>query len=251
MAVTHDASIVAVMGQSGQGKGVWIKRRLTERRPPRLLVWDPMNEYGEFARGQPSLSHLVSAVIRAGKRAPFAARYRPKADKGSPRMAQEFAVFCKLAMTAGGCCVLAEELSFVTRPSYAPPAWASVCNAGRHEGLEVIGASQFPAQIDKSILSNATEVVCFYLGEEPHRKVVATKINRRPQEIEALRQFHYLHFDRDRRTVTEGHAYPPGYAPQAPSGPAPAAADAPTPTPTPTGNATPSGPPAALALSPT
>lgn len=238
MAVTNDASILAVMGQSGQGKGVYVKGRLRRDNPARLLIWDPMDEYGDFARGQPSTSHLVAAVTRCGRRAPFRVRYRPKGEPGSALMAREFAVWCKLAMIAGNCTALAEELSFVTRPSYAPPAWAKLCNAGRHEGIAVIGISQFPAQIDKSILSNATEVVSFYLGELPHRKVVARKLDVSETAIKSLRQFHYLHFDRDARQVTEQHAYPPGYAPAAP-----------TPTPTPTDDVRPSGPIDGAALS--
>ncbi|MHA0111557.1 hypothetical protein ACXYUI_31345, partial [Klebsiella pneumoniae] len=82
-------------------------------------------------------------------------------------------------------------------------AWADCCNDGRHDGLHIIAASQFPAQIDKSFLGNATVIHCGYLGEESHRKVVAAKMDIDAQRIKDLPNFAYLHFDRASRTVTE------------------------------------------------
>ena len=218
MATHHKASIVAVMGQSGQGKGLWIKARLRAAPPSRLLVWDPMDEHGTLARAQQSLAHMVHAVLkRAGARAPFAVRYTPKGN-AERQTAAEFAVFCRLAQEAGNCTVVVEELSFVTRPSHAPAPWAKLTNAGRHAGNRIIASSQFPAQIDKAFLSNATEIVSFYLGEKPHREVVAEKMDTDPERIRALPTFHYLHFDRDSRQVSAGQVAPPA------SGPAPAGA---------------------------
>ncbi|MFX6743403.1 hypothetical protein ABTH23_20115, partial [Acinetobacter baumannii] len=80
--------------------------------------------------------------------------------------------------------------------SYAPPAWADCCNDGRHDGLHIIAASQFPAQIDTSFLGNATVIHCGYLGEESPRKVVAAKMDIDAQRIKDLPNFAYLHFDR-------------------------------------------------------
>jgi len=214
MATNNEASIVAVMGQSGQGKGLFIKDRLRHEAPARIAIWDPMDEYGEFAKGQPSLAHLVHATLkRAGAKLPFAVRYIPKGAPQSPIINKEFQAFCATVREAGNCTVVIEELSFVTRPSYAPPQWGKLCNAGRHAGIKLFGASQFPAQIDKSFLSNATEIVTFYLGEKNHRVTVAEKLDVEPDQIRALQKFNYLHFVRDTRNVKAGVAVIPGQPP--------------------------------------
>ncbi len=209
MGTQHDASIVAVLGQSGQGKGVYSKARVRAENPARLLIWDAMNEWADYARGWPTLTHLGRQMLRNAA-APWRFRYMPKAAAYSDAIKREFSAFCMLALAAKNCTVVIEELSFVTLAGYAPPGWAKVCNAGRHAGLRVIGISQAPADIDKKFLGNCTEIVTFYLGERPHRETVAVKLDTDPDTIKALPQFHFLHFDRASRTVTPGALPPPG-----------------------------------------
>lgn len=210
MGTQHAASIVAVLGQSGQGKGVYSKARIAAEAPARLLVWDAMNEW-EHCRGWPTLTHLGRQMLRNAN-APFRFRYMPKAPAYSDAIKREFSAFCLLALAAKNCTLVVEELSFVTLAGYAPGGWAKVCNAGRHAGLRVVGISQAPADIDKKFLGNCTEIVTFYLGEKPHRETVATKLDIDPDTIKALPQFAYLHFDRANRTVTPGQLQPPGSA---------------------------------------
>ena len=45
-------------GATGSGKGVSIREHLKATKPARLLIWDPLDEYGAFAR------------VRTGKLAP-------------------------------------------------------------------------------------------------------------------------------------------------------------------------------------
>jgi hypothetical protein len=197
MAVQNDANIWAFIAQSGQGKGVLMKAALRRLKPKRLLILDTKDENGEFAEMVTSLSALKRATFNKS----FAVRYQLRADTTKNRRA-EFEEVCRMVSQAGNTAYLIEELGRYTTASYAPPAWADCCNDGRHDGLHLIAASQFPAQLDKSFLGNATEVWCGYLGEEEHRKVMARKMNIPPDQIEALRKFQFLHFDRDARKVT-------------------------------------------------
>ncbi len=197
MGVQNDAKIWGFIAQSGQGKGVLMKAALRRLKPKRILIIDKKDENGEFA---PMVNSLVE-VKRATLKKQFAVRYKLRADTTKNRRA-EFEELCRIASEAGNCTYLIEELGSYTTPSYAPPAWADCCNDGRHDGLHIIAASQFPAQLDKAFLGNATEIWCGFLGEEDHRKVMARKLDIHPDRIKDLRQFHFLHFDRDARTVT-------------------------------------------------
>lgn len=214
MSTVNEASIVAVLGQSGQGKGVYTKARVYRDPPARCLIWDAMDEWGDFAPAFPTMTHIVGATARRGPRG-FRFRYIPKAAAYSDSIKREFDAFCKIALAAKNCTLIAEELSFVTLPGWAPAGWSKVCNAGRHAGLKVIGISQAPAEIDKRFLGNATEIVSFYLGERAHRETVAAKLDCDPEHIKALAQFQFLHFVRSTRTVARGQVAPPGRAPQA------------------------------------
>jgi hypothetical protein len=196
MAVSNEAKIWAFIAASGQGKGLLMKAALRKMKPKRLVILDTKNENGEFAQLVPSMTDLIKATFQKE----FRVRYQLRGDTAQKRRA-EFELLCRTVSKAGNCVFLVEELSRYTMPSYAPPAWADCCNDGRHDGLHIIAASQFPAQLDKAFLGNCTEIWCGYMGEEPHRKVMASKMDISQEQIKALPKFHFLHFNREARTV--------------------------------------------------
>lgn len=176
------ARIEAYIGASGSGKGVSIKRRLSDLKPARLLVWDPRDEYGRHADAVRELPELVRRVAAAGA-GPFRLRYVPG---GAVSLRDAFGVVCRLAFAAGNLVLLAEELSDVTAPSWAPPAWRQVTTQGRHRGLHVLGAAQRPAMIDKAFLANCTRIRCGALAYAPDRRAMATELDLPPAVVDRL-----------------------------------------------------------------
>jgi hypothetical protein len=199
MGTSNKARIWAVIGSSGCGKGLWMKEQLRKLKPSRLIIMDTKDENGEFA----DLCGTLNELARATFKPTFRVRYIPKGESKKARMA-EFEAVCRIASAAGNCTYLVEELGRYTMPSYAPPAWADCCNDGRHDGLHLIAASQFPAQIDKSFLGNATLIHCGFVKNATHRKVMAEEMDIDPDQIKALPNLHYLDYDLEKRTVTAG-----------------------------------------------
>jgi hypothetical protein len=216
MAVDNQARIWAVMGQSGTGKGLWVKKKLKELKPDRILILDPQDEYGDFASPFSNMRDLANMVIKAGDAGPFRVRYVFPKSADQAHFAGVFNVTCRLAYLARNCVFLPEELSNFTTPTVAPPLWKRMCNSGRHEGVHVIGVSQYPAQIDKAFLSNATLIHVGFLGEESHRKAVATRMDIPPDSIRDLPDLAFLEWERATRTVSKGTIATTGRYKQAP-----------------------------------
>lgn len=179
MAVTARPRVELYIGQIGSGKGVSITRRLAELKPQRLLIWDPRDEYANEAR-KVTLAHAVKIVSSSE-----GFRLRVVNDHQTP-IAEAFALVCKLAFRAGKLVLLAEELSDVTKPSWAPPAWKQCITQGRHQELHILGAAQRPALIDKNILGNCTYVRCFSLRYLEDRKAMAAALDVPLQAISEL-----------------------------------------------------------------
>jgi hypothetical protein len=196
----NNANIIAVMGASGSGKSSFIKWTLLKpaavRR--RLLIWDFKREYDAWGESITSPLALVRAV--RGRKT-FQLCYQPPMDEKD--RAKDFDLFCKVAYSLGNTTLLAEELAFVTSPSWAPPAWKMMTCTGRHEGMTVIGASQRPAQIDKDFLGNCTLIHAGRLASRD-AKAVAMEMDVTPQEIVNLPKFHYLERDRDTGELRQG-----------------------------------------------
>lgn len=204
MAVTNEAKIWAVLGQSGTGKGLWTKAQLRKLKPRRIIILDPQDEYGEFASPFTSAESMARMVAKAGAAGSFKVRYVFPKSCTQAQFEKIFNLACQLAYLARDCVFLVEELSNFTQPSYAPPLWRRMCNSGRHEGVHVIGCSQFPAQVDKSFLSNATLIHVGFLGELPHRKAVAQRMDISEQQIKELPDLAFLEWERKGRTISRG-----------------------------------------------
>lgn len=159
--------IRAYIGATGSGKGVSIREHLTREKPLRLLVWDPLNEYGKFAKPVRTLGEVARAV----KADRFAVAFNPGANP--KEFAAKFAMFCRIAFAAGRLKLLVEELADVTGPSFAPLEWRRCTTQGRHRGLQIVAASQRPAQIDKQFLGGCTYIRCFTLRYPADRQAMA------------------------------------------------------------------------------
>lgn len=182
MPVRATVAIEAYIGASGSGKGVSIGRRLAELQPKRLLIWDPRDEYERNARAVRSLAELADAMARAGP-GPIRVRYVPP---GSVKLSDAFGFVCAVAFAGRDLVFVAEELSDVTTPSYAPPQWRRITTQGRHRGLHVLGAAQRPTLIDKTFLGNCSMVTCFQLGYDSDVEHMAKELRCRPEDVGGL-----------------------------------------------------------------
>ena len=209
---SNDARIWGVMAASGSGKGLYIKDFLSREKPPRLVIWDYKDEYGDHAkRLVHSLEAVRLAMIKAGA-GPLQIRYKCKLGTNTKQTMAEFEGLCRLVQAWGNCCFLAEELSNVTTPSWAPAAWREMSTGGRHEQVHIIGVAQNPALIDKTFLSNCTLVHVGPLREYRHRQAVARSLDVPVEKITALVKFQWIERDHETKELREGFIYPPGHA---------------------------------------
>jgi hypothetical protein len=188
---SNSANITAVIGASGMGKGLYVKEELRRWRGP-ILVWSPLERTDQYASAiggkcVSSIAAMVEAIEKGQRRLVLVPPSDPKAVKVM------FDRFCRVAWELKGWCVVVEELSRVTMPSWAPPAWKNLSTAGRHQGLKVIGTSQRPAQIDKDFLGNCSEVRCYAVVYPEDAKAMAGVMRVEREALLDLPKFHYLH----------------------------------------------------------
>lgn len=204
MASNLEANIWGVLGASGTGKGAWIKGRLRhDIKPTRLVVWDFMDEYGEFAKPVSTLEALRKAMIRAGSEGPLKVRYVPRGS-GEKAVRAEFEGICELVYAWGGCVFIAEELANVTTPGWAPGAWRKMTTSGRHCGVHIIGTSQTPALVDKTFMGNCTLIHVSALREFAHRVSVSRSMDVDEGRIALLVKLQWIEKDFDSGAVSVG-----------------------------------------------
>jgi hypothetical protein len=151
----------------------------------------------------------------AARGGPLRIRFKCKPGTDDKQRRREFEAICTLVQAWGGCVFIAEELSQVTTPGWAPAAWRDMTTGGRHEDVHIIGIAQNPALIDKTFLSNCTLIHVGPLREARHRQAVARSIDVPVESITALVQFQWVERDHNTRQLRQGWSYPPGGAPTA------------------------------------
>jgi hypothetical protein len=193
--------VTAVIGATGSGKTTWLKRALLTPRPRRLLIWDdsPVEEYRPWAHYM-SLPEMIDEAY-AAKGGPFGLAVVPNDD--TDRKAAQFDIFCRLAWNVGRCTVLVEELSYITKPSWGPGPWRQLIRKGRKQGLQIIGTTQRPADVDKIFYTQATRIHTGMLGSEPDRKAIGAELGVEPDALKLL-PLEYIDFDRRTRQLERG-----------------------------------------------
>lgn len=206
MAADRKGESWAILAASEMGKGVWLKQRLAETCPDKLLIWDTNDEYDRAAREVPTFSAMLQGMAAPA----YALRYVPKAKKDRELRA-EFENWCTLVYAAVGGTLVVEELGDVTTPSFAPPAWKKLNTRGRHhQGLTIYWCSQSPAFIDKASLGNATHMHVGYLGEPRHRQAAAAHMGCTADDIDALQQGDFIEYVKATKERTWGQVSIPG-----------------------------------------
>lgn len=182
------ADVIAVIGATGSGKGVFIKQYALKKSDRRLMIWDYMREYGSFVD---VITDKLAVALQALKAGHFRIAFQPSFD--DKIRAKQFDLFCRAAVHVGNLRLVIEELAFVTSPTYAPPGWKMVTSVGRHRGLRVVGASQRPAQVDKAFWGNCTEVHCGFLNFLADQKTMASALCVTVDDIKGLEPLQYIH----------------------------------------------------------
>jgi hypothetical protein len=184
----NEAEVIAVIGATGSGKGVYIKNYALKKNEKRLMIWDYMQEYSGFVD---LTTQRLSDAIRGINQKAFKVAFQPSYD--DKIRAKQFDTFCNAAVEAGDVRLVIEELAFVTSPTRSPSGWKKATGIGRHKGLRIIGASQRPAQIDKDFWSNCTEIHCGFLNYERDQIVMAQALGVPVSDIQGLKPLEYLH----------------------------------------------------------
>lgn len=198
----NKARIIAVVGASGTGKGRYIKTELLPQFAGPVIVWSALERSDNYAAilrvpAVATLGEMISAW-RAGRSSVYVPPSNPKL------IAEMFSLFCRAAWNMPGAVILVEELSRVTTPSYAPPAWRDLSTAGRHQGITLIGTAQRPAQVDKDFLGNATTIRCFRVNYENDARVMANVLREKPGDMMELPDFNFIERDLSARKNTRG-----------------------------------------------
>lgn len=189
------ASHTLCVGGTGSGKTSWIKRnRIKGERS--IIVWDGKDEYGGMGFERITSQRALAARLARSSRGKIA--YAPICTP------ENFAFWARAVWAWGHCLCIAEELADVTTPAKAPRAWGELIRKGRAHGVRSISTTQRPQEIDKTIIGNATDVMCGFLAQSLDRQYVSNRIAFDRGELDAMEPGDYVYRVLPRGEITRG-----------------------------------------------
>lgn len=199
-----NAGRIGVWGRSGSGKSSYIKQATKGK--PRVVVFDPLDEYG--SEGYITVRDLDSVRIAMRDNwQTFRIAYVPPASKE----ARALSALSRLLLAAqqpakdkgaGRLLTLIVEemnLSFhVSGGETKAPGFAEICSRGRHYGIEVFGCSQRIAEVSTRFRGNCTETVAFCQKGPRDKAAAAAELG---VVLETVQNLDNLHFIREKDGV--------------------------------------------------
>ncbi|MEJ5217114.1 hypothetical protein WG622_02585 [Cognatishimia sp. D5M38] len=197
---------IGVWGASGSGKSSYVKKRIKGQK--RLVVFDPLDEYGPLCKVRATSPEQVRIAMRDNWQG-FTVRYVPRAGN-EPR---ELSALCRLLFAAqqpfkdqgGGMPVtlVVEEmnLSFpVHGGDVKCPGFANACSRGRHYGIEIYGLSQRIAEVSTRFRGNTDETVVLRQKGPRDLKAASHEVGLPESHIALLQNLDYIHEKQGKHT---------------------------------------------------
>jgi hypothetical protein len=165
------------------------------------LIVDPDGEYSRHGLRCRTLEELCRRAQGSA-----ALTFVPSADR--PTGIRQFAFICSLAWSLAArrppVLLVVDELSEFTTATEAPFEWRRVVKRGRKAGISVLAAAQRPAEIDKTIWSNASLVRAGRLNYPEDQRTIAAAIAAPLDQVVSLGNLDYLERDHNAAQLRRG-----------------------------------------------
>lgn len=203
MAEKHkiQARRVGIFGASGSGKTT--KALSIIKNVNRLIVFDPLDEFGyKFAKFT-DVKSLTKAIIK-NYATGFKVRFVPNLGQAKKQLS-EICVFLKLLQSGYKINKLSSlvtlyvdelDLGFPLNESRADPenGFYYLCCRGRHYGINIVGVSQRMSLVDLPFRANLSDMYIFRLADFNDIKSACAMIgNQYKSQIQSLQNYKYIY----------------------------------------------------------
>ena len=210
-----EAGRIGIYGGSGSGKTTRARAMIARR--SRVVVLDPLDEYGGAGFRRVTTMRAVLQALKAGWARGFRITYVPPAGHEAKAL-HLLSVLLRRAQAPASerriVTLVAEELNLSFPIQQLPAAlsgFADLCSRGRHYGVELIGVSQRIAEVHTRFRGNTG--IAYYFRQDDHRDITTATQRLGPRwraALMALKTHQYLRLCEG--SVTQGRNAVPARA---------------------------------------
>jgi len=165
--------LVGIVGRKGSGKSTRVATLL--KYAPRILVWDPMEEYQDALPDSvsDSIDDLYEYFNQADAQPTFACSYSPGGD-----LPDEFEEVCRLVNDFGRVLFCVEEAPLVCKAGWVSPVFGKIIRTGRHHGIDLLWTAQRASEVSRTLTSATDDWILFSQTEPRDLDAIAERCGR-------------------------------------------------------------------------
>jgi len=180
----RESYVTIILGKRGGGKSYYIKNSLRDM--PRFLIYDTMGEYSEYGivfQDVPELCNYLQKYYQED----FKIIYQPL------NPSTEFDYIADLVYSIGDTYFIVEECDTYCSSYNISPSFANIVQRGRHSNIDLWAVSQRPYRMNRTLSSQAKEIVSFQMTEPRDIKYIEEYLGREEAlEVQDLEKYHFL-----------------------------------------------------------
>lgn len=108
---------------------------------------------------------------------------------------EEFDAVCELVWNCGNCMFLVEEVDTFCGSYEMTREFAHIIQRGRHRAITLIAVSQRPYRINRTLSSQAKEMIIFMQTEPRDIQFLSEFLGADVECLRTLKQYHYVHWE--------------------------------------------------------
>ena len=181
--------VILILGKTGSGKSTLAKRLI--RKFPRIVVFDPLDEYpGDFICE--SVEDFAETVEREAESEKFVIVCRFKSDSVSVHAVMlQYETAARIVKEVGDLLLVLEEAEMFIDSYDSDSAINYLISFGRHKGISILGIGRRPTELAVKLRAQSTTFITFQQSE-PRDLQYMTALGFDAEEVEALERFHFL-----------------------------------------------------------
>lgn len=185
-----------ILGKRGSGKTTLSRKIQKHSAFQRLIIFDRLGEYsdekGENVKICETVPDFGAALKEFLKKPKFTLIFQ--FDIEATNHDEDFNQLMRALYYLGNFCIVIDEVHNFASTHFLPQWLREVLLTGRHRKLALIGTSQRPAEVHKTLLSQCHHIFAGTLHEKNDVDYLSKVMGPEAERLSKLKPYHFLHF---------------------------------------------------------
>jgi len=187
--------IIIILGKKGSGKSVMARQYVKEKR--RLVVYDPMRQFGSCGVVITRRIDLLH-YLRANGKGSFRCVYQPEIGlREDDFVKTEFKGICQAVSCLRNVYFMVDEIDNCLSPRQQDNSFFNnMIQRGRHDQISLVATTIRYTDVQRNLTAQADILICYHTHEPSDVQYFKAYFGDMAKELPALPPYHYIKYEK-------------------------------------------------------